>query len=95
MDPRLNPDLRASDEDRRLVVAALERHTTAGRLSIDEFSERVGRAFAAVTHGDLALLTHDLPRDPAVAGVSRQLLVSFLLSLGALALLFVIMVVFV
>ena len=58
------PGLRASDDDRQRVVAALERHTTAGRLSLDEFSERVSLVYAAATQSDLARLTADLPAEP-------------------------------
>jgi hypothetical protein len=32
--------VRASDADRERVIAELQRHTAAGRLSMDEFSER-------------------------------------------------------
>jgi hypothetical protein len=56
-----NPALRASDEDRHRVVQALERHTAAGRLTVDEFSDRAGRAYAAATRTELALVLHDLP----------------------------------
>ena len=56
-----NPALRASDEDRHQVVRSLERHTAAGRLTMDEFSERAGRAYAAATRAELAGVLHDLP----------------------------------
>jgi hypothetical protein len=84
--------LRVSDAERQRVVAALERHTAAGRLSLDEFSDRVARALEAVTRHDLALVTSDLPVEPASAAQSRQLLVAFLLAmltLGVLALIIV------
>src|SRR2546421_11975740 len=67
-----DPGLRASDTDRERVVAALERHTAAGRLTLDEFGQRVGRVFSAVTQGDLAAVTHDLPAEPPVAPQHRQ-----------------------
>jgi hypothetical protein len=96
-----NPGVRASDDDRRRVVAALERHTAAGRLTLDEFSERVGMVFAAATHGDLAVVTRDLPPEPPAApamstvlGQStdhRQLLVAFLLAAITIAVLGVIL----
>ena len=82
-----DPALRASDADRQRVVAALERHTAAGRLTLDEFAHRVGRVFAAVTHGDLAAVTRDLPPEPAVGTQHRQLLLAFLLALVTLAVL--------
>ncbi len=78
------PDLRASDDDRRRVVSELERHTADGRLSLDEFSERVSRVYTATTHGDLARITNDLPAQPAVPGASgdhRYLFVAFVLAL--------------
>jgi hypothetical protein len=84
--------LRVSDAERQRVVAALERHTAAGRLSLDEFSDRVARALEAATRHDLAQVTSDLPVEPASAAQSRQLLVAFLLAmltLGVLALIIV------
>jgi hypothetical protein len=75
------------------VVSALERHTAAGRLSLDEFSDRVSRALAAATRQDLALVTSDLPAEPPpTAGQSRQLLVAFLLAMLTLAVLALILV---
>jgi hypothetical protein len=57
--------MRASDEDRERVVEVLQRHTAAGRLSLDEFAERVDIACAARTLGELAVVTRDLPAEPA------------------------------
>jgi hypothetical protein len=80
------PELRASDADRERVVRALERHTSAGRLSLDEYAERVDRALAARTHGDLALVMGDLPDEPATAPTgTSQLAVAFLIAVVALA----------
>jgi hypothetical protein len=82
----MDHELRASDADRQLVVAALERHAAAGRLTLDEFAERVDRVLAARTHGELAALTRDLPAESTVdtAG-ARHLAIAFLLALLALA----------
>jgi Domain of unknown function (DUF1707) len=91
MEPGRDPAVRASDDERMRVVAALERHTAAGRLSLDEFSDRVGRALAAATHRDLAAVTDDLPAEVTSASVSRQLLVAFLLAMATLAGLFIIL----
>ncbi|MET8087829.1 DUF1707 domain-containing protein [Micromonospora sp. NPDC005197] len=65
----MDVELRASDDDRHRVVAELHRHTTEGRLTLDEFSERAGAVWASRTLGDLAALTRDLPAlpDPAAA----------------------------
>jgi hypothetical protein len=54
-------DIRASDDDRQRVLAALERHTGAGRLTLDEFAARVEAACGARTLDDLAAVTRDLP----------------------------------
>lgn len=74
--------MRASDEDRYRVVAALHQHTTAGRLTLEEYSERVRDVYAARTLADLAALTRDLPAEPApprsVAGDGgRHLAIAF------------------
>lgn len=81
-----NPGLRASDADRQHVVAALERHTAAGRLTLDEFGDRVARALAAATHGELSEIVGDLPVEPVVVASAtvpdaRQLAVAFLLAM--------------
>jgi hypothetical protein len=57
-------ELRAADVDRRRVVDRLERHYVDGRLTSDELSERVGRAMAARTYGELDALLDDLPPSP-------------------------------
>jgi Domain of unknown function (DUF1707)/2TM domain len=54
--------LRASDADRERVVALLRDAHAEGRLTAEEFDERMGRALAARTYADLADLTADLPR---------------------------------
>lgn len=72
---------RASDEDRRRTVAALERHTAAGRLSLDEFAERVDRVLCAATLGDLARATADLPPEAVPDSAdSRHLTIAFALA---------------
>jgi hypothetical protein len=58
-------DLRAADADRQRVAAQLQRHYVDGRLSTDELSERVDRALAARTFGELEALLRDLPPLPA------------------------------
>jgi hypothetical protein len=57
-DPNL---IRASDQDRDRVANVLREHHAVGRLDADEFSERLDKAFAAKTMGDLEALTADLP----------------------------------
>jgi Domain of unknown function (DUF1707) len=70
----LSSAVRASDEDRERVVAALKAHCAAGRLTLDELPGRVEHAYAAATLAELEELTRDLPgrqRDPAKAADTR------------------------
>jgi hypothetical protein len=53
--------LRAGDSGRSAVVDLLRAHHLDGRLTIDEFEERVERAHGAVTLLELGELTEDLP----------------------------------
>jgi len=53
--------IRASDADRDRAAAALREHLAAGRLTIEEFDERLDRAYAAKTLGELDELMADLP----------------------------------
>ena len=69
------PHLRAGDTDRAAVATVLGRHMADGRLTVAEYDERVARAYAARTYGDLAELTADLPaidRARAVDPVRRE-----------------------
>jgi hypothetical protein len=52
---------RASDAEREAVADRLRAAAGEGRLDNDELEERLGRAYAARTVGDLATLTTDLP----------------------------------
>ena len=61
MSPRPSPrDLRASDADRDRVLGMLSEAMSDGRLTMEEHAERVQRAIAARTLGELAELTADL-----------------------------------
>jgi hypothetical protein len=53
-------DLRASDDDRERVVEVLAASVGDGRLTLEEHSHRVQRAYQARTLGELAALTSDL-----------------------------------
>ncbi len=61
------PHLRAADVDRAAVADVLGAHMSAGRLTVAEFDERLSRAYAAKTYGELDELTADLPPLPAGA----------------------------
>jgi class 3 adenylate cyclase len=52
---------RVADADRDRTVTVLREHVVDGRLTLDEFSERVGAALRATTRGDLIAVTADLP----------------------------------
>jgi hypothetical protein len=56
-----DPRMRASDADRERTVTLLREHHAEGRLTADEFGERVDRALAAKTIGELDALLADLP----------------------------------
>ncbi|MGH3264805.1 MAG: DUF1707 SHOCT-like domain-containing protein [Trebonia sp.] len=58
--------IRASDVDREAVVTTLREAYTAGRLTLDEFDERMAGAYAGRTWGDLRALTVDLPVQPVL-----------------------------
>jgi hypothetical protein len=55
--------LRVSDGDRERCITILRRHTTEGRLTLDEFSDRVGEAYAARTYADLDQTLRELPAE--------------------------------
>ena len=58
-----DPDdsLRVSDAERDATLRLLSEHAAVGRLTLDELEERSGRALAAKTRGELAVLASDLP----------------------------------
>ena len=56
------PDLRASDAERERVAVQLRDHTAAGRLDVEELTQRLDAVYAARTHAELAALVADLPR---------------------------------
>ena len=58
--------MRASDLDRDAVVATLRDAYTAGRLTLEEFDERMTAAYASRTWGELRKLTEDLPAQPVL-----------------------------
>jgi hypothetical protein len=63
--PSAAPPILASDADRDRLVALLRDAVGEGRLTVEEFSQRVGLAQRARTETDLATLSADLPAAPA------------------------------
>ena len=58
---RAQASMRASSADRERAVDVLKAGFAEGRLTQDEYNDRMGRAYAARTYGELATLTADLP----------------------------------
>jgi class 3 adenylate cyclase len=56
---------RVADADRDRTVTILREHVVAGRLTLDEFSERMGAALEAKNRGELEAVMADLPESPA------------------------------
>ena len=54
-------DIRVGDTERETIVNELREHFASGRLTQEEFNERVDQAFAAKTRGDLKAVMRDLP----------------------------------
>jgi len=59
--------VRASDEERERAAGEIREHFAQGRLTSDELSDRLGRAYSAQTTDELAALRADLPALPAPA----------------------------
>jgi len=56
-----DPRIRASDADRDRAAEALREHHATGRLTVEEFQDRLDRVYAAKTLGELDELMADLP----------------------------------
>jgi hypothetical protein len=54
-------EMRASHADRERVIAKLKAAYVYGLVTKDEFDERIGQTLASRTHGELALVTADIP----------------------------------
>lgn len=63
--------MRASDADREAIAQRLRTALDEGRLSIVEFDERLQRAYASTTLGELQPLVADLP-EPVPAKSSEE-----------------------
>ena len=64
--------LPASHAQRDHVIGQLQAAFVQGRLTMDEFDERVGQAFASRTYTELAALTADLPAGLTAAQHGRK-----------------------
>jgi hypothetical protein len=66
---------RVSDAEREAAAAALKEDLLAGRLTTEEFSQRVERAYAARIGSDLEAVRRDLPAGSS-GGLARRTRVS-------------------
>ncbi|GAA4018481.1 hypothetical protein GCM10022247_47550 [Allokutzneria multivorans] len=55
------PELRVGDVEREQIAQLLNQAVGEGRLTLTEYNERVGLAYAARTRGELDLVVADLP----------------------------------
>lgn len=67
-----DPEQRLSDAERDQAVAWLRDHLLSGRLTLEEFSERVDEAYAARVQADLERLRLGLPSPQELAAVRSQ-----------------------
>jgi hypothetical protein len=63
-DRPLPPAILAGDADRKRAIETLQAAVVEGRLTLEEYSDRVGIAVAARTDVDLAALTRDRASGP-------------------------------
>lgn len=68
----MSEELRVSDGERDGVVEFLKEQTAQGRLSLEEFEQRTGDAYAAKTRLQLEQVTQDLPGAPDLRRDQRE-----------------------
>lgn len=61
--------MRVGDGDREAAAALLREHYAAGRLTLEEFQERLRAVYAAELQSDLAAVTADLPAGATAGAV--------------------------
>ncbi len=61
MNPAMSPAMRAASADRERAVDVLKAGFAEGRLTQDEYNERINQAYAARTYAELIAITADLP----------------------------------
>jgi hypothetical protein len=74
------PDFRIGDADREAAAATLREHFAQGRLTLEEFNQRLDAVFTSTMQSHLNHLTRDLPHVPrssaslpaAVPAASRE-----------------------
>jgi DNA polymerase/3'-5' exonuclease PolX len=66
------PVLRASDAERDQIVARLRDASVEGRLTLEEFTERMTSAYESRTHAELDVLVRDLPERTAAPATPER-----------------------
>jgi uncharacterized protein DUF1707 len=67
------PAIRASDAEREETVERLRSHAVDGRLTLEEFAQRLDKAYSARTREELVELRRDLPEtSSAPAGAPKR-----------------------
>ena len=69
----VNSSERIGDAERDAAVESLQEHMSLGRLTSEEFDERMSKALQARTQGDMAALFADLPGGAPDSTVGRDL----------------------
>lgn len=64
--------VRASPEERQAAEETLKAAVTEGRITLDEFGDRIGTALASTSRKEVAALTADLPAVPLPAAQARS-----------------------
>ncbi len=64
--------LRVADSDREQLADELREHMVAGRLTSDEFEERLERAYKAATRAELDAVRADLPMSPGALALALE-----------------------
>jgi hypothetical protein len=59
------PDLRIGDAERETTATSLREHYAQGRLTLEEFNQRLDAVFKATTQRQLNAISHDLPHATA------------------------------
>ena len=65
-------NMRVGDAEREATAGELREHFASGRLTQDEFDERLNQTFAAKTRADLLALFSDLPAPHPSFGVEPR-----------------------
>jgi Domain of unknown function (DUF1707) len=66
--------VRVGDPERERAAAALRKHYVEGRLSLEELSDRTGRALSAGSRAELRSALSDLPMLPELLAQGRSAL---------------------